>query len=81
MEVRGEKLHIFETGKSYKIAYKNLDYTKLVTGQIVGQDEFFVKVLDKFNDIIIVGKGFIIESKYISERIEKSEVRPSGDGE
>ncbi len=54
---------MFDINKKYKIVYKNRNYTKILTCKILEETNQLVRVIDKFNNEIIVGKNSIIESK------------------
>ena len=59
---------MFEIHAYYKIVYKNKDYTKIITGEIIEEDNNLLRVIDKFGTEVIIGKKDIIESKKLGSR-------------
>lgn len=62
---------MFEVGKYYRVTYRNKDYVKTLHCRILSFDDYCIQVIDKFKNVVIVGRGSIIESSLIpKEEVE-----------
>jgi hypothetical protein len=56
-----------EVGKNYKIIYKDRDYTKIASGELLSEDGQLLQIKDKIEGKIWIGKLAIIKIKELGD--------------
>lgn len=65
---------LFEEGERYKLIIRRYEgesqKSTFYTATVLGEDDFFVKIADKYGAIIIVSKSSIVEATKLEENAD-----------